>query len=430
MDYLRKMLVAGFSLLVFHPHLHAQLAFAPAVNYEVGVTPFSVAVADVNGDGWVDFISTSLVANKVSVWTNNWSGSFAPSSTNIVGEWPWSVAAADLNGDGWVDLVTANNSDYSLSVLTNDGSGHFALAGLPALSVAPNYVTAADVNGDGKPDLIAGNSVLTNDGNSGFAIASSLPAGATDTLTTADINDDGRSDLISVNLGWDNTFSVLANSGNGSFTPAASPTVSWPGGTYYLDSVAAADVNGDGKLDLIGGNLYSPILLVLTNDGNGSFVLASWSYTTYAPARHVIAVDLNGDGKSDLACTTFDTLLVLTNDGSGGFELACDERVGRFPTVVAAADVNGDGRLDLIVANSSDTTVSVLINMPILAIKRMDASAVVSWPSSWKNWVLQQNSNPATTNWSASTGVSDNGTNKSLTVSSPSGSLFFRLSHL
>jgi len=147
---------------------------------------------------------------------------------------------------------------------------------------------------------------------------------------------------------------------------------------------------------------------------------------------------VNGDGMLDLICTYYSLvgdppgLNILTNNGNGSFLLAYSLAVDNNPLFnvlmsVTAVDLNGDGRVDLICANQIQDALLVLINIPTLTIHRSTNSVIVSWSSSWTNWVLQQNSNLATTNWTASSGIFDNGTNKSLTVTQPTGNLFFRL---
>jgi hypothetical protein len=190
-------------------------------------------------------------------------------------------------------------------------------------------------------------------------------------------------------------------------------------------------------VDLISANGYDNTLSVLTNDGSGGFVLASTLSVGLDPTW-VTAADVNGDGKPDLICANFNdnTLSVLTNDGSGGFSLAVTCVVGEHPRWGVAADVNGDGKVDLVSANagpapliSTGGTLSVLLNVPTLAINNSSSGIEVSWPSSWTNWTLQQNLDLTTTNWLASDDISDNGTNKGLNITSPTGNLFFRLLH-
>ena len=339
--------------------------FAIASAPLVGDSPASVVAADVNGDGKVDLISANSSADTLSVLTNNGSGGFVLASSPAVGDNPTSVVAVDVNGDGKVDLISANYTSDTLSVLTNNGSGGFILAFSPVVGNGPNSVAAADVNRDGKLDLISANSsdntltVLTNNGSGGFMLASS-PAAAGTSVVAADVNGDFAMDLISASTDSPYTVTVLLGAGDGTFVLASSPAAA---GT----SVAAADVNGDGKVDLISANIgffqAGTTLTVLTNNGGGIFAIASSPTVGVGPIS-VTAADVNGDGKVDLisANHTSDTLSVLTNNGSGQFALATSPAIGTSPISVAAADVNGDGSVDLITANQDNDTVTVLFN--------------------------------------------------------------------
>lgn len=359
--------------------------------YTVGSAPYSIITADVNGDSKVDLISVNFDDNTLSVLTNNGSGGFGSNATYTVESHPYSIVAADVNGANHLDLICANSKDNSLLVLTNDGSGSFGSNATYAVGSTPVSVAAADVNGDGKVDLICANSkssslsVLTNDGSGGFVLASTLATSQPNSVVAADVNGDGYVDLICANKGY-GTLSVFTNNGYGGFTIASTNNVG-----FDPQSVIAADVNGDGHLDLVCANLG-----------------------IYELPENIL---VNGN-----------TLSVLTNDGSGGFVLASIPFLGVGPASITAADVNGDGKLDLISANYG-STLSVLINVPTLSINSLGNHILVSWPSSWTNWTLLQNSNLIATNWSASTDISDDGTNKSLTVTPSVGNLLFRLSH-
>jgi hypothetical protein len=402
MNLITPLLIA-FTCFVGLHQAAAQASFAPATNYAVGNNPQSIIAALLDGDGKAGLICANWGNNTLSVLTNNGSGGFGSNSTYTVGSGPTSVVAADVNGDGNVDLICANSGDNSLSVLTNNRSGTLVTAGTYAVGSVgggAQAVVAADVNGDGKVDLICANfgddtlSVLTNNGSGGFALVSTLATG------------------------------------------------------YGLLSVTAADVNGDGNVDLITANQgrypdYVGQLSVFTNNGSASFALASSPGVGLGPWS-VVAADVNGDGKLDLICVTpgrnsNGTLSVLTNDGSGGFEAAGSYGVPNGAECVIAADVNGDGKVDLI--STGDSTLSVFVNTsifpsaaftPTLKIHPQGNGVVVSWPSASAGWSLQQNSDLTATNWSPSGysgyGISDEGTNKSLTVA-PTRSLFFRLLH-
>jgi hypothetical protein len=244
---------------------------------------------------------------------------------------------------------------------------------------APIAVVAADVNGDGKLDLISANyglangslgtgntlTVLTNNGNGGFGFNATITLnGAAGNVLAADVNGDGKVDLIRAD-NHTNTLTVLTNDGSGGFNLNATLTV----GTNPV-FVAAADVNGDGKVDLISANygIYSVAgnntLTVLTNNGNGVFG-SNATLTVGENPQCVVAADVNGDGKVDLISADFSagTLTVLTNNGSGVFGFSATLPVGSNPRRVIAADVNCDGKVDLISANfDSAGTLTVLTN--------------------------------------------------------------------
>jgi FG-GAP-like repeat len=425
-------------LLVLNPPLHAQVTFVLASSPGVGVDPNAVVATDVNGDGKVDLISANQGNATLSVMTNNGSGSFILSSSPGVGFLPQSVTTADINRDGKMDLICGNNGDATLSVLTNNGTGGFALSSSLAVGSGPAAVLGADINGDGAVDLICANffdntlSILTNNGSGGFTLASTPGVGSGPVSVTAITNLNGQVSLICANF-FDSTLSVLTNNGSAGFLSAATLAV----GTNP-QFVTAATINGNGRMDLICANYLDSTLSVLTNDGNGGFALSSTPLVGRRPSS-VTAVDVNGDGKVDLICANYldSTLSVLTNNGNGGFALSSTPPVGRRPNSVTAADVNGDGRVDLISANQTDNTLSVLINTlsvftnaPTLTINRSDAGVIVSWATPLTGWTLQQNSNLATTNWSATGfGIVDDGTNKNITITQPAGNLFFRLSN-
>jgi len=353
-----------------------------------------------------------------------------------------SIVAADFNGDGQVDLVCASVGAPYVYVYTNNGSGYFKSSGsYKAGSYGLLVIAAADVNGDGEMDLITGNTsslfVLTNTGSGNFVLASSPGVGSR-SVTAADVNGDGQVDLIEANQ---QSLMILTNGGNGIFSLCSTSALSslWPG------QITTADVNGDGKLSVVVPDYSSSegtTLEVLTNNGAGIFS-SNATYTVGQGPTSVIAADINGDGKVDLiTANLFGTLTVLTNNGSGGFGFAATLLTGLYPNAIVAADVNGDGRLDLVTASSGINALSVLINTsifptpistPPLTINSIGGGMLVSWPSASPGWSLQQNPDLTTANWSPSgySGypIADDGTNKSLIISPPFGNLFFRLLH-
>ncbi len=443
--------------------VNAQVSFS-STTYPVGYFPSCVVAADINNDGKLDLIiansdilpngTAGNSGNSLTVLTNNGVGSFGFNATLTVGTNPWCVTAADVNGDGKMDLISANVRDNTLTVLTNNGNGGFGLdANLATANRRgyPFWVVAADINDDGKPALISANffgntlSVLTNDGGGNFGSNATINVGGNpDFVTAVDANGDGKQDLIGVNsasppFGW--TLSIYTNNGSGGFGSNSTVYAGW-----NPKCVVPIDIKGIGKPDLVVADNNPAQLTILTNNGSGVFG-SNATLTVDSYANFVTATDINGDGRMDLvvACGG-NTLEVLTNNGNGGFGYNASINVGNAPSFVMSADVDGDGKPDLICVNTYSgiaPTVTVLLNTspfppptstPNLNMKYSSNHRVyASWPSASAGWSLQQSSDLTTSNWNPSGyngyPISDDGTNKSLTVQSPRGNLFFRLLH-
>ena len=430
------------------PPVNAQVPYTYAASLTNGSNVRSVTAADVNNDGKPDLVCVRGIASTLYVWTNSGGGIFVSNANYSVGNYPFQVVAADVNNDGWPDLITANNSGKSLTVLTNDDAGRFVLAStLPLGSPsAPQSVVAADFNGDGRLDLVCANSqsasftVWTNSGGGIFVSNVTFTVGAAQSIvpkwvTTADINGDGKPDIIGAcnNAGASFLFG-WTNNGVGGFASAPMPFIS-----SGLVCVTPADVNGDGKVDLI---LLSSQVTVVTNNGAGTFAVSGNSTVGSNPYA-VIAADVNGDEMVDaITCNQGDgTLTVLTNNGRGilGFNATLNvgsippSLIGSAPESLTAADVSGDGRMDLISGNWNDGTLTVLTNaatfLPKLTLKCSGNTVLVSWPAVWANWTLKQNTRLSAAGWTSfSDPIGNDGITLTATNELPSADCFFRLS--
>jgi hypothetical protein len=305
---------------------------------------------------------------------------FNLASTPRTGPWPRAVATGDFNRDGKLDVAVANcstNDDSCLyggtiSILLGDGAGNFDLASSPATPSGLDSICAGDFNGDGKLDLAAANfsfntlSILLGDGNGNFSLISTPVTGyGPYSIATGDFNGDGKLDLAVTN--GDLNVSILLGSGTGNFVLTSSPHT---GGAPL--SVAVGDFNADGKLDLVVANEYSNNVYILLGDGAGNFALASSPATGVQPSSVAVG-DFNGDGKLDLATANHcgddpgchspltGTLSILAGDGTGNFSLVSSPKTGTYPAALAVGDFNGDGKLDLAVANVWDDSVSILL---------------------------------------------------------------------
>jgi hypothetical protein len=402
------------------PLAAAAPAFLPAVTYDSSGSPaYSVAVADVNGDHKPDLLVANCgptsacgggINGVLGVLLGNGDGTFLPAVTYGSGGFgAGGVAVADVNGDGKPDLLVAN--DYysnTIGVLLGNGDGTFqSVVTYGSGGGGPETVVVADVNGDGRPDLVVANSsgcyactdgalvgVLLGNGDGTFQPAVAYSSGGFMNnfgplaLVVADLNGDGRLDVAMTNACGDiacstkGSVGVLLGNGDGTFQPAAT----YPSSTAGF-SVAVADVNGDRKPDLLVVNgcavaINCPLgtVGVLLGNGDGTFQ-ASLDFSSGGDYPNSIAVsDVNGDGKPDLLvanpCAAINcpvgasgSAAVLVGNGDGTFQapVIFDSGGYWYNDFIAVADVNGDGKPDLLVVNlwgdsSSRGSVGVLLN--------------------------------------------------------------------
>jgi hypothetical protein len=346
-------------------------------NFAAGTDPISVVVGDFNGDGIPDLAIANYFTNNVSVLLGNGDGTFQAGRTFATVGAPLSIAVGDFNGDGQLDLVTTNLTFDNVSVLLGNGDGTFQAAhDFPAGS-NPQSVAVGDFNGDGRLDLavadyVFGNcsvSVLLGNGDGTFQAGRTFPAGVGfGSVAVGDLNGDGVPDLAVADsgdpLGRTSGVSVLLGNGDGSFQAArAFAAGSSP------QSVALGDFNGDDRLDLAVANDFSGggSVSVLVGNGDGTFQPPR-SFTTGVDPASVAVADLNGDGRLDLAIADSggrfgvgSAVTVLLGNGDGTFQASPTFAAGSGPLSVAVGDFTGDGRLDLAVANDFSDDVSVLL---------------------------------------------------------------------
>jgi hypothetical protein len=364
----------------------------------------AIAVGDFNGDGYMDVVAASDTSQdpnsgSMIILLGNGDGTFKAGASYQLGgivSQAHTITAGDFNGDGKLDLavglacynIPVNGCSVgAVSIYLGNGDGTFS--GPTAYQTVGNsalYPVVGDFNNDGKPDVIAGSSyapgnnaqssltVLLGNGDGTFTQqlysgqpALTLPISSLSALTTVDLNSDGKLDLaITTNS---SAVQAMLGNGDGTFQSPVAYYATLGNQVTNGGTIIAADVNGDGKPDLVvSGSLVGfNGVQVFLNDGTGNLTAAN-SYTAggwqYAP---IDMVDFNGDGKLDILVASGcaedpstggqlcpdGTLTVLLGNGDGTFRSSRYVTGGRngygYSISVGAADFNGDGLQDLVI---------------------------------------------------------------------------------
>jgi len=295
--------------------------FGNPSTFPTGSNPVSVALGDLNRDGDLDMVSANAGSNDVSVLLGTGNGSFGAKSDFAVGTSPKGVALGDMNGDGIADIVAVNAGSNNVSVLLGTGDGSFGAPQNFATAPNPEAVVVADFNGDGNLDIAASGKYSV-----GFSVESKL--------------------------------SVLIADGSGGFDPRVLYTTG-----IEPSSVQAADVTGDGILDLVTANRVGGNVSMFTGAGDGAFGAAASIPVGYGTTPNTVAVgDLNEDGNPDLVTADGSgTVATLIGVGDGTFGSPTLQPTGATTDSVALGDVNGDGNLDAVASNSGDANLNVLL---------------------------------------------------------------------
>ena len=321
--------------------------------YSTGAAPMSIAAGDFNLDGKADLVTANSTANTISVLLGNGDGTFGANTDYAVGTQPMAVVVADFNNDGKPDIAVANQNSNTVSILLGNGNGTFQPAFSVAAGTVPSSLAVADINSDGKPDLVV-LSATTEDftfllgiGDGTFQPAVPFTGDRASIFAIGDFNNDGKADIVGSFAGVE----VELGNGDGTFQSMLYTNVS-------AFSLAVGDLNADGKADLVVGGPDG--VGVLLGNGDGTFQ-APVQYIGNEPAS-VLLADVNGDGKLDVVAVNYvNTFTVYLGNGDGTLQAPSSYAAGNSPQAAVAGDFNGDGRTDLAVVNSGSTGLEVLL---------------------------------------------------------------------
>jgi hypothetical protein len=326
-----------------------------SLRFPAGAGPSQVAVGDFNGDGKPDLVVSNAQSNTVSVLLNNGDGTFqsprqftigsfkfpsAPAVGNELGDFRRQLVLADFNHDGKLDIAVTNYDSGDISVLLGRGDGTFEPQRRFDATSAPFGLAVGDLNGDGVPDLVA----------------------------------------IDSHAAEDSTVAVLLGRGDGTFEPQQT-FAAHTDGAFPFSTVTLADLNHDGKTDLIVSGGVRDKATIFLGNGDGTFQ-PGVNYQAGGVAAGVAVADVNGDGIPDVIATAADPsgVTVLLGNGDGTFTPLVNTNTdsllfpaGQSPVAVAVADFGSqvtqpdgsvtlgppDGHPDLIVAASGAVYPSV-----------------------------------------------------------------------
>lgn len=279
------------------------------------------------------------------------------------GSFPVALAVGDIDRDGHADVVTANYSGDTLSILHGDGAGGFSAPETLSTGHLPNSVALGQFDGNPLLDVASadqGGSVTLF--LNGSTSASTIPLGGNPSrLLVADVDKDGREDLI-VLAQANASLLVLAGNGDGTFKGPTS--YSLPSGTI---DIAVADIDSDGTDDVVALartlGLSKATIAILRGRGDGTFAPSTSQVDVGSAADALVIADISGDGVRDLIMTDHqdNTLIVALGVGHGTFDQPRVYDTALGPAALTVADLDGRDGPDIAVATSS-ALVSVLLN--------------------------------------------------------------------
>lgn len=343
-------------------------------NYNLGV-----AVADINDDGKPDVVVCNFALNTISVFKNISKAGLIMFEARIdisTGNGPYECLLHDINGDGKPDLMVLNSQENSMSIFKNESAGGQITFGLKTdfqTGNNPRSIAAGDLNNDGKPDIIVGNngyggiSLFKNTGIAQNISLETVPGiyagGSVIGVSIADYNNDGKPD-ISTTSDYDK-ITVLKNTSK--YGAISFDEINIQAG-FSPGSITSGDLDGDGLIDIVAVNQGNNNFSVYKNSGtNGSVsFMPRTSYQTESNLPYSVQIgDLNGNGKPDVgvANSQMNNIGVFNNKSVSG-SLAIDSLktystggYGSAPRSIAIADIDGDGKPDIVSSNSGSLVV-------------------------------------------------------------------------
>jgi len=375
--------LVGYSPKYFLPLFNgggASSSFASKTDFTTAAYPFRVATGDFNDDGKPDVVTLNQIGNSLSVFKNTSIAktiSFDSKTDYPTENMPQEIAEGDINRDGKLDIVICYNNSSLISVFLNTSTGGLISFAAKAdfSGTLPVSIAINDVDMDGKPDIVATNpggintvTIFRNTGtqaNLAFTTVD-IPSGGgyPMNISALDLNGDGKPELALLNqLNTRLTFfENHCTPGSVSFISSSMPV------SISAPLMVAGDIDGDGKTDLVTTNTTASAFYVMRNVTTDTLQF-TFNSTPLSPTGMVSTTtnDFNGDGKADIAISNGGSQIVSViqnNSTPGSFAYGNKTTMPASSTVqgMTNADIDGDGKPDLLVVNAGANTVSVFRN--------------------------------------------------------------------
>lgn len=342
--------------------------FAAAQNLSVGGLPRMVRAGDIDQDGWDDLVVSNPGTGDLSLLFSEGGGVFSEETRLEVEKLPTRFALQDLDSDGKLDIAVLLFSDGAdgeplglAAVFKGEDDGAFAAPRYFGAGPAALDIQALKMDSDSRLDLItAGGStanVIYGRAAAGFESEERFAVGLRPrAIASADFNRDGKLDLAVTNLD-SNDVSILPGNGDGTFKPQL--VVAAPG---IPRAITAGSINSDSNPDFVVTDLNNSRVGVYLGKGDGTFQsvrlvsVREAGVTATSQPRSVVLADMDGDGKADIVTgnANSDSVAIVLGNGDGSFAPAKEFFAGNFPLDVAVRDFNGDGKLDVAVVNGTE----------------------------------------------------------------------------